>query len=99
LQAAYAEQFTREYGCTEREWLGWLPPALGAEPESQTPSSLTLAVPPGRLLLEWQALDPLAIALVRMPRLRVGFRFEGIDEAQRYTFMRRFDLYMQRGGG
>jgi hypothetical protein len=39
------------------------------------------------------------VALVRLPRLIVNFRFAGLDDAQRYTFMKRFDLYMQRGGG
>jgi hypothetical protein len=34
-----------------------------------------------------------------LPCLHVSFAFEGLDEAQRYTFMRRFDLYMHRGGG
>jgi hypothetical protein len=29
----------------------------------------------------------------------VSFRFAGLDEAQRYAFMKRFDLYTQRGGG
>jgi len=31
--------------------------------------------------------------------LLVNFHFAGVDEAQRYQFMKRFDLYMQRGGG
>jgi hypothetical protein len=39
------------------------------------------------------------IALMRMPVLHVRFNFSGLDAAQRYQFMRRFDLYMQRGGG
>jgi hypothetical protein len=34
-----------------------------------------------------------------MPRMLVNFRFAGVDEAARYAFMQRFDLYMQRGGG
>jgi hypothetical protein len=34
-----------------------------------------------------------------MPRLHVRFAFTGRDGARRYTFMKRFDLYMQRGGG
>jgi hypothetical protein len=29
----------------------------------------------------------------------VRFRFAGVDEQARYAFMKRFDLYMQRGGG
>jgi hypothetical protein len=37
--------------------------------------------------------------LIRIPMLRVSFRFAGLDDAQRYAFMTRFDLYLQRGGG
>jgi hypothetical protein len=37
--------------------------------------------------------------MVRMPRLLVSFRFAGLNDVQRHTFMQRFDLYMQRGGG
>jgi hypothetical protein len=36
---------------------------------------------------------------MRMPRLHVSFDFEGLDAQQRLAFMKRFDLYMQRGGG
>jgi len=39
------------------------------------------------------------IALARIPRLLVSFRFAGVDETTRYLFMKRFDLFMQRGGG
>jgi hypothetical protein len=53
----------------------------------------------GALGLKWQVHEPRIIALVQMPRLTVNFRFAGVDEAARYTFMKRFDLYMQRGGG
>jgi hypothetical protein len=42
---------------------------------------------------------PRVIAMVRMPRLLVRFRFAGLNDVQRHTFMQRFDLYMQRGGG
>jgi hypothetical protein len=38
-------------------------------------------------------------AMFKLPILHVSFRFEGLDDAQRYAFMKRFDLYMQRGGG
>jgi hypothetical protein len=51
------------------------------------------------LQLRWQPMPPRVIALMRMPVLRVGFAFSGLDSAQRYVFMKRFDLYMQRGGG
>jgi len=42
---------------------------------------------------------PRVIALASIPRLIVTFTFTNQDATQRYTFMRRFDLYMQRGGG
>jgi hypothetical protein len=51
------------------------------------------------LQLQWQALPVRAIALARIPRLQVSFTFNCLDAHQRYTFMKRFDLYMQRGGG
>ena len=38
---------------------------------------------------------------IRVEQLTAGvyFAFSGLDAAQRFTFMKRFDLYMQRGGG
>jgi hypothetical protein len=36
---------------------------------------------------------------MRLPRLHVAFRFEGTAPTERLVFMRRFDLYLQRGGG
>jgi hypothetical protein len=53
----------------------------------------------GALGLKWQVAEPRVIALITMPRLLVTFRFAGVDEVTRYKFMKRFDLYMQRGGG
>ena len=53
----------------------------------------------GHLALRWQVLPPRQIALVRMPRLQVDYRFEGVSDQARAAFMRYFDLYSQRGGG
>jgi hypothetical protein len=39
------------------------------------------------------------IALIRLPRLAVHYRFEGLPDDARQVFMKRFDLYIQRGGG
>ena len=86
-------------GCTEAEWLGWLPAAVGACAWHREGAQATVEVPPGRLALRWAPQPPRVIALMRMPVLRVSFTFSGLDAAQRYTFMKRFDLYMQRGGG
>ncbi|HQZ07270.1 MAG: hypothetical protein KBF63_13780 [Rhodoferax sp.] len=99
MQAFYAESFDREMGCAEKEWLGWLPQAMGAHPYQLIAQALSADIDGGRFTLSWRVAEPRAIALARTPRLMVSFRFFGLDEAQRYRFMKRFDLYMQRGGG
>jgi hypothetical protein len=99
MQAFYAEHFDREMGCSEREWLGWLPQAVGPHPCQQVAQALTARIDTGQLVLSWHTTEPRVIGLARIPRLLVSFRFSGLDEVQRYRFMKRFDLYMQRGGG
>lgn len=99
MQAFYAASFDREMGCTEKEWLGWLPDAMGGHPYQLVAQALTARIASGQLILSWCVGEPRVIALARIPRLLVSFRFTGLDEAQRYRFMKRFDLYMQRGGG
>lgn len=85
--------------CTEAEWLGWLPAAVGDRTWKLQTQSAGVRIGDGALGLKWQVAEPRAIALMRLPRLLVSFRFAGVDAAQRYAFMKRFDLYMQRGGG
>ena len=99
MQSAYAERFEREMGCTEAEWLLWLPAAIGEHDSRRHGGSATVAIHPGTLKIDWRVGEPRVIAQVRLPRLHVSFRFEGLDAAQRLAFMKRFDLYMQRGGG
>ncbi|MCB4366120.1 hypothetical protein KIH07_20490 [Hydrogenophaga taeniospiralis] len=99
MQSSYAERFERDMGCTEAEWLGWLPAAIGACAWLREGHTARVEIPPGTLQLSWQTRPPRVIALMRMPVLRVGFVFDGLDAAQRHAFMKRFDLYMQRGGG
>jgi hypothetical protein len=99
VQSFYAERFEREMGCTEAEWLMWLPAAIGERHWKLQANSAGVRIGDGALGLSWRTGEPRVIALLRMPRLLVSFRFAGLDEAQRYAFMKRFDLYMQRGGG
>jgi hypothetical protein len=99
MQSQYAEHFEREMGCTEADWLRWLPAAIGAHEWQQHAATALVQIGPGTLRLAWRAGAPRVIAQVRMPRLHVDFHFEGLSDAQRLAFMRRFDLYMQRGGG
>lgn len=91
-------------GCTEAEWLRWLPAAIGDHTWQRMHDSARVCIAgreqtQGTLQLTWSVGSARKIALVALPRLHVNFQFEGLDDAQRYTFMRRFDLYMQRGGG
>jgi hypothetical protein len=99
MQSFYEERFEREMGCTEVEWLRWLPAAVGDNHWKLQEKSAGVRIGDGALGLKWQVGEPRVIGLVRIPRLLVSFRFAGADDAQRYAFMQRFDLYMQRGGG
>ena len=99
MQSQYQSSFDREMGCTEAEWLGWLPAAIGDVPWVHDGAGVKVSIKQGSLMLSWQAGKPRVIALLRLPRLLVSFRFDGLSEAERYAFMKRFDLYMQRGGG
>ncbi len=99
MQSFYAMQFTREMGCTELEWLGWLDAAMGDVVWQKHSSSLEAKIFDGQLNITWQVIADRKIALMRMPVLKVNFVFQNVSDEQRYTFMKRFDLYMQRGGG
>lgn len=99
MQAWYPASFEREMGCTEVDLLRCLPGATAPHALRQHAQSAAVDIDAGRLKLRWSEMPPRQIALMRMPRLAVSFEFEGVDEASRQTFMRRFDLYTQRGGG
>ena len=86
-------------GCTEAEWLGWLPAALGEHAWQRAQASVQAAIGPGSLRIAWRPAAPRLLGSARIPRLLVHFEFTGLDDGQRHSFMKRFDLYMQRGGG
>jgi hypothetical protein len=99
MQSFYAEKFDREMGCTEADWLRLLPAAMGDYHWKLQEKSAGVRIGDGALGLKWQEIEPLQIALLKMPRLLVNFRFAGLTDHERYAFMKRFDLYMHRGGG
>lgn len=99
MQSFYPESFDRDMACTEAEWLGWLPAAIGEHAWQREGAAASVQIGKGSLSIGWQPGEPRVIALMRLPRLRVRFRFTGLDVAERQAFMQRFDLYMQRGGG
>ena len=93
------ERFERDYGCTEAEWLGWLPGAVEPHALALQAGGAEVPIGAGRLVLRWHPLPARQIALLRLPRLAVSFAFDAVDDTARRAFMRRFDLFMQRGGG
>ena len=99
MQSVYEERFERDMACTEADWLRWLPDAIGEHHWKHQDSTVGVRIGDGALGLKWEVAPPRVIAQVQMPRLLVRFRFAGVDETARYAFMKRFDLYMQRGGG
>jgi hypothetical protein len=92
-------RFERDYGCTEGEWLRWLPGAVGPHALETGPGCATVRIGGGLLSLRWAALPPRRIALLSLPHMAVHFAFDEVDAADQAVFMRYFDLYMQRGGG
>lgn len=109
MQMHYPAQFVRDMGCTERELRQWLKAAFPAHALSDADSHTSISIhteaseglPPeqGCLRLEWTVLPPRQIALIKIPRLQVQFVIEGLSDAARNRFMRRLDLFLQRGGG
>lgn len=99
MQAHYPASFEREMGCTADELRAWLPGASGGATPALHDGGADVALSDGVLRLRWQTLPPRRIALITLPRLHVRFDFERVDDDERQRFMRRFDLYTQRGGG
>lgn len=99
MQSFYPEAFERDMGCTEADWLGWLPRALGPVPWRLQGDALHAQVAGGQLHITWRVAEPRRLGLAVIPRLRVFFEFSDVDDAERLRFMKRFDLYTHRGGG
>ena len=99
MQSHYPLEFEREMGCTVNELRGWLPGASGNRTVAWRGEGADIALDGGHVSFDWQTLEPRRIALVTLPRLRVRFAAQGVDEATWQRFMRHFDLYTQRGGG
>ena len=96
----FTADFEREHGITEADWLATLQGAVGVHPLQLRSGEADITIgAAGRLELRWQSLPPRAIALMRMPRLHVAYRFSGLSAQEQAAFLRFFDLFMQRGGG
>jgi hypothetical protein len=99
MQSQYPEHFERDMACTEADWLRWLPQAIGEREWHAGPGCARVQIGGGALQLSWRAAPPRRIALLELARLHVDFAFENVADEVRHAFMKRFDLYLQRGGG
>ena len=101
MQSHYPAEFERIMGYTLNEWRMRLPHAIGASPwVDDGVAAVRVNLGAGALLmLDWEVLPPRIIALMQIPQLKVRFAFSGLGDTERFTFMKRFDLTMQKGGG
>jgi hypothetical protein len=99
MQSHYPARFERDLACTEAEWLRWLPQAIGEREWLLESGFARVRIAGGTLDLSWREAPPRRIALLELPRLHVAFAFGSVADEVRHAFMKRFDLYMQRGGG
>ena len=100
MQADYPPDFDREMAGTLQEWKARLPRAMGSVDWCwQGQSAVSARLSTGHAHIGWAPMPDRVIALMRLPRLFVQFRFEGVDDQTRLQFMKHFDLVMQRGGG
>lgn len=101
MQSYYPGSFERDMATSEAEWRAALPRAIGPHARWRWDGErqAVIDIPPGQLILRWEPLPERRIALLVIKRLLVRFRFEGVDDEARRSFMRPFDLTLQRGGG
>ena len=60
-----ASRFEREYGCTEADWLRWLPPAVAPHELRLAPAGAArVDTAAGHLRLSWTVLPPLLVSSI-----------------------------------
>lgn len=91
--------FTREFGFSHAEFFRALPAAIAHRDYAVCGNTVRLDYEQGRVAIELGPEAVRAIALLRIPTTKLTFTFCQLSEPQREQFMRRFNLYFQRGGG
>lgn len=98
-----SQPFTRTMGCSGSEFAGWLqralPDATLTIEADASRGSCRASFADGALLIEWHALEPRRIALLKVPQLEVRFSYSGLELARREAIQIYFDRATQRGGG
>ena len=92
-------ELRREMGCTQDEFLRWLPGASRHAPIVMTGDVHRVLSNQGTVEIMITPLPPRRIASITLPVLEVRFRFVGMDAPARGAFLEYFDHYTRRGGG
>ncbi len=94
-------QYQRLMGCTIDELISWLPAASNYKPfniNQQLPNQIDFSEDGIKIVATQQ--KSRQIALLVIPVLSVVFSFDQKwDKLSSEKFMKRFDMYTQRGGG
>lgn len=73
---------------------------LAAENDSVSEARAELALDAGRVVITYDPLPSVRLGgLLELPRAKVALAFEGVSAADQETFLRRFEITFQRGGG
>ena len=86
-------------GLTHEEFFRELPAALAHREFVAETGRVSVDLDRGSLVMTLGGEQVRQIAALRLPYTVVEFAFEGVEEAEREAFMRRFDLGFRRGGG
>lgn len=104
MQSDYAAHFVRQMTSTERDWLNRLDAAIAPHRIIENGAGRVVidiqrGIERGTLTIVWKPLPPTGTALLRLDRLEATFSFRALSHEGINEFMRKFDLYMHRGGG
>ena len=86
-------------GLTRSDFLRTLPAAVAPLDYRVDQDLVTIDHPAGRIEISLRPATERRLGSFRLPVVPMQFRFTGLDPAQRQSFMQRFDLHFQRGGG
>lgn len=90
---------TREMTLTSDEFFRWLPAAVDFAPYRVSGNRIECVAGERTWSIVVEPMADLCIGLLRLPRHRVSLRFCGYTTAEVEAFVKRFNLYFQRGGG
>jgi hypothetical protein len=84
---------------TRAEFERLLPAAVGHAPVTREGDTYSGGGDAGRWCIRFGAAEPLAIGHLRIVLHEVAIELAGFDPDSEAAFLRRFDLYFQKGGG